>query len=77
MAYNRHATQQYLEQENNAYIEELLHKTRGLNSVAKEINIEIRESCDDIDKIVRQKHLHATSTFETSLLWFGGHLTLI
>lgn len=54
MAFNRRApsTQRFLEEESNVYVEQLLQKTRALNSVAGEISVQIRESCDDIDKIV-------------------------
>ena len=53
MAFNRHATQRYLEQDNNAYIDNLLESTKALKKVAGAISVEIRDSCDDIDKIVR------------------------
>mgnify|MGYP000111692626 CR=1 FL=1 len=54
MTHNRRSTQQFLEQEQNEYIEALLQKTKQLNSVAQDISVEIRGSIDDIGNIVRQ-----------------------
>ena len=55
MAFHRHTTQQYLEQENNERIDELLQQTRSLRSLAGEIKVEIEGSIDDIEKVVRRR----------------------
>ena len=63
MAFNRHAAQRYLEEENEARIENLLEKTRALGDIAGEISVEIRDSCKELDDIVR---------FFIVLLFFRG-----
>ena len=54
MAFNRQRTQRFLEEENNAHIDNLLQKTRALNGLATEISVEIRDSIRDIDDVVRR-----------------------
>ncbi len=53
MAINRHSAQRFLEEENDAHIEKLLGQVKELGVMAGDINIEIRKSVDEIDKIVR------------------------